>query len=179
MGWLVGLLADWAELSWVDRRVFRSEGVDGCLDHMRCTPSTLVLLWYIPWYIQTKKRTIERGSYCLISRSVLCTLDSMRSDCRSGKNKRGCCCVYHTLCVVLYILFMHLFIPAELQYTMQLYQFYMKYSIYVQHKPGQGCQMKPCHTHGGCSYIPSLTYQDGGLSDPSHGGQKLLLHYIS
>lgn len=68
MGWLVGLLADWAELSWVDRRVFRSEGVDGCLDHMRCTPSTLVLLWYIPWYIQTKKRTIERGSYCLISR---------------------------------------------------------------------------------------------------------------
>ena len=34
--------------------------------------------------------------------------------------------------------------------------------------------MKPCHTHGGCSYIPSLTYQDGRLSDPSHGGQKLL-----
>lgn len=111
--------------------------------------------------------------------SVLCTLDSMRSDCRSGKNKRECCCVYHTLCVVLYILFMHLFIPAELRYTMQLYQFYMKYSIYVQHKTGQGRQMKPCHTHGGCSYIPSLTYQDGGLSDPSHGGQKLLLHYIS
>lgn len=41
VGWLVGLLADWAELSWVDRRVFRPEGVDGCLDHML----VLGLLW--------------------------------------------------------------------------------------------------------------------------------------